>query len=446
MTSRVASASLPPPEKKRALSVSVLDGMLHAVMLGTSESYLGALAVELGHAASGLALLASVPLLIGALVQLASGALSAWLGAPKRLVVLGAGLQAASHLGLIWIAESREAGLLPLLAIKTLFWASGTLIAPAWGAWMASLSDGRARERYFALRSAAVYAALLISFMGGGALLQASTAQGRLETFAVLFWVACAARSASTLALSLQPARAPASQHDASFAHQRLMRALREGQWRTSLYLAALMFGVYVSVPFFTPYMLRELELDYATYVMLTSVSILAKACTFPFCHRIAERFGLRALLIASGVGIALLPALWAELTSVAWLVGVELLGGAVWAGLEYASFQLLLAGAKDAFRVEFLAVSGAVTGAAQLSGSYLGAQLLTTIPNGYTAVFWLSTFLRAVSLVLLVSALPRLVPLGGALIRLVTRLMSVRPNAGAVQRPVIADDPEDDD
>ena len=91
--------NLPPDERARAaLKVSIVEGMLHATMVGVAESYLGALAVELGHRDGALALLATIPLLLGSSGQLLASPMLSWLGSRKRLVVLGAGVQALTHL------------------------------------------------------------------------------------------------------------------------------------------------------------------------------------------------------------------------------------------------------------------------------------------------------------------------------------------------------------
>jgi hypothetical protein len=66
------------PTERRALELSLFDGVLYAIMVGCSESYLGALAVELGHRGTSLAVLVTVPVLIGAVAQLASGTLAEW--------------------------------------------------------------------------------------------------------------------------------------------------------------------------------------------------------------------------------------------------------------------------------------------------------------------------------------------------------------------------------
>src|SRR6187455_1572051 len=86
-----AVRSLPPLERERrvdrALRISNWDGCVYALMLGVSESYFGAMAVELGHRDAALGFLLTVPMLFGSVAQLFAGPLTALLGARKRLVV-----------------------------------------------------------------------------------------------------------------------------------------------------------------------------------------------------------------------------------------------------------------------------------------------------------------------------------------------------------------------
>ena len=143
--------SAPSAAVDRALKLSVLDGVLHALMLGVSESYFGACAYALGHTDTALALL-TLPLFAGALAQAFTGPLVLWLGSRKRLVVLGAIIQTLSHVGLIAIAASGVTALWPLLSLVLLYFVSGMVMVPAWGAWMGALTEGIDRERYFAVR------------------------------------------------------------------------------------------------------------------------------------------------------------------------------------------------------------------------------------------------------------------------------------------------------
>jgi MFS family permease len=427
---------------RKALGISVAEGSLHAVMLGASETYFGTFAVELGHDAERMAILATVPLCLGALSQLFAGSLTRLLGR-KRLSVIGAFLQAACHFGFIWIALYGDTRLWSLLLAKSLFWISGSVMAPAWGDWIASLTSGVHRERYFARRSGIVHVCLLTAFtLSGLALYQ--TEGSELSTYAALFAVGAVARFASAAALVVQsdpnpPAPSPLS------ASRRILLAFREGRFRVVVYYGCLMCGASVAIPFFTPYMLEELGLDYGTFTALSAVSILTKAVAFPLLRRVSEALGLPRLLLLSGLGVALVPLLWTVARSFELLILVHVVSGAAWAGLEFASFQILMNEIRADLRSEFLALSNAFSGTLQVVGSIGGGLLLRGNTLGYSDVFLLSALLRALPLLLLLVLLPRL-RLPKRLRGMPMRLFSVRPSAGAAQRPILPAQPGDED
>ncbi len=427
--------SLDVDARQRGLRMSLYDGLFYAVMVGVSESYLGAFAVELGHGPTALGLLSALPLLVGALSQLAAPRLVRRLGSRKRLVVGGAFVQALAHLGLIMIASSKSSSLSALLSVKIAFWVSGSVIAPAWSAWMASLTRATDRERYFARRSAAIQGVLLVAFVSAGASLGHVAAGDRLGTFAWLFGIALLARVASATCLRVQP------DPDASASLQgalQLRATLRQSRWLAVLYLTGLMFGAHLSVPFFTPYMLLDLRLDYVTFAALSAISILAKALYLPFCHLLAARFRLDRLLFVSGIAVATVPALWTMGRGVPQLLLAHVVGGIAWAGLEYASFQVLLDSSRVEHRLEFMALANSVTGVAQVAGALVGAKLLELYSLSYTDVFWLSAAFRALPILLLVGHERQLRPARLRLLAL--RLVGVRPSGGAQQRPMLVE------
>jgi hypothetical protein len=428
-----------PRRLRRALNWSLADGLLYAVMVGVSESYLGAFAVELGHGPTALAVLTTAPFLVGALSQFATPALSAALGGGTRLVVLGSAVQALSHLGFYAVAVTGDDRLWTLMSAKIAFWVSGSIIGPAWGAWMAGLLRGPARPRYFARRSGAVHAVLVVAFAGAGWFLHHTGSGPRyLGTFALLFLVALVARLGSSTALALQSRyRFRVQGHTGTFARVRL--ALRGARWRVAGYLAAVMFGAHIAVPFFTPYMLRDLGLDYGAFAALSSVSILAKAIGFAACARVARAVGLRPLLLAGGFGVATVPLFWAFSRDMGVLVTAQIVGGLAWAAVEFTGFQLLLQSAHPRFRLEFMSMAGALSGGAQVLGAVLGGQLLSRFAVDYTAVFFASAAGRGMALVLLVAIPAAMIPT--RLPWLLTRLISVRPVGGGIERAVAGDE-----
>jgi len=414
--------------------------MLHATMVGVAESYLGALAVELGHRDGALALLATIPLLLGSSGQLLASPMLSWLGSRKRLVVLGASVQALTHLAFALIAWSNCHSFALLLGAKCTYWVSGMLIGPPWGAWMASLISGARRERYFAWRTGAVHLALLIAFGGGGWTLWRAQALGQsaLPSFALLNAVAVIARGLSAVGLAVQAdpeAEGAGTVTERRYRWNRIALAARNAEWKPALYVALLMFGAHMAIPFFTPYMLRELNLDYAHYAALLAVPIVTKVLVSPLLYRAATSLGMRGLLALATALVALVAFLWSHATTFDGLVVAQFLSGVAWGAFEYASYQLLLSSSRPALQVEFLSLANSLIGAAQLSGALVGAALLASGGFAYADLFLLSAVGRAlpVGLVFL------WIPLGAPILkRLFWRVVSVRPSGGTLRRPIL--------
>jgi MFS family permease len=421
----------------------VLDGLLHATMVGVCESYLGAFAVELGHRDAALALLVTVPLVCGALAQLLCAPLVRLVGSRRRFVVVGAMLQALTHLAFYAIATTHEQRLLPLLVATIAYWVFGMAIVPAWNTWMAVLTEGAARARYFAFRSQLINLVLLAAFMGGGFALEHGRAGGHvLDAFRALHLVAMIARLGSAWMLSMKHDPTPAPPDEAAGVGARLVLALRDGSFRVPLFIAALMFGSQIAIPFFTPYMLRTLHLDFVHFAWLTAASILPKALSFPLWRSAAQRGGQKMVLVTSSAAVALVPLLWARADGLGALFAIQALSGVAWGGYEFASLQILLHQAPAAFGVEYFSLASTLSGAAQVLGSLLGSALLAHGGLDYPDVFVASSIGRGLSLVLLVPTVAAL-PTIRAMPRLFTRVLTVRPGSGIVRAPIMA--PRDD-
>ncbi len=239
-------------------------------MIGVSESYFGAFAVDLGYDDGAIALLTTIPILVGMASQLASSWLVRRAGGRRRLSVAGAVIQASSQVALLTIAWTQDRGFWLFLAAKTVFWISGSAIAPAWNSWMATLTEGVDRERYFARRSALAHAALLIAFIAAGVWLDLGEDAGcKMTIYALLFALAFAARSLSAFSIWRMQEPLPLGAAGAS-APSRIRESIRLGRWRIALFIGVFMFGVHIATPFFTPYMLRDLKMSMLQFALLT--------------------------------------------------------------------------------------------------------------------------------------------------------------------------------
>jgi MFS family permease len=423
----------------RGLRISVADGCMYSLMLGVSESFIGPMAVELGHRDTALALLLTVPMLTGSVAQLLSGPLTALLGARKRLVVIGASLQALSVLGLYFIAAHAITALWPLLLVDTVYFVCAMIVGPPWGSWMATLTEGRQRERYFARRSAVLQVALLFAYVSAGLFLHHAPPEAKLRAFAIMHLCGFAFRGVSAALLAAQPD----IEDGVRSVRQSLLAvrtAARTADFHVPIYMAALMLGAHLAVPFFTPYMLRELAFDYATYVGLTAIAITSKALCFPFLHPLSQRVGMHRLLLACGCGVVVLPSLWGIFDTPPALALIQALSGVAWAGVEFASYQLLLCSARDDCRVEFLSLASTMSSSAQLLGGLGGGYLRTELGMPYKTLFLASTGGRAIALAWMLGNVPA--RLARELPRLFLRVISVSPGVATVARPIVSDVP----
>jgi MFS family permease len=389
---------------ERALRISILDGILFALMVGVSESYFGACAVALGHSDTALALLATLPLFAGALAQAFSGPLVLLLGSRRRLVACGAFLQALSHLGLIAVAAFSVQSFWLLLGLVLLYYVSGMMIVPAWGAWMGALTETRNRARYFAIRSTCVSISMLSAFLWAGYHLRDAALKHDLShTYALLFGVGFVARLCSSVMLYKQPDPFVARVDSMRRVLARTRSAVRSESFRFALLLGVWLLGAHVSIPFYAPYMLKTLDLGYEGFALLCAVQLVSKTVAYPFTHRLAARFGLERMLVSSIAMGAIVAFIWGVAAGVPGLVVAQLLSGPAWACYEFASFQLLLNSARPSHRVEFLAMSASFGGLMQLGGALLGSFLLANLGLRYREVFLVSAMGRALPLLLLI-------------------------------------------
>lgn len=130
---------------------------------------------------------------------------------------------------------------------------------------------------------------------------------------------------------------------------------------------------------------------------------------------------------------VALVAWLWSRGTTFDDLVVAQVMSGVAWGAFEYASYQLLLTSARPALQVEFLSLANSIIGTAQLSGTLVGASMLSTAQLGYDDVFLVSAIGRALPVGLVFLWIPLQTPI---MKRLFWRVVSVRPFRGHLAPP----------
>lgn len=425
---------------RKDLNAIVGDGVAFSVMIGVGEAYIPAFVLAAGHGEVLAGLVATLPMLVGAVCQLVSPAGVLRLKSHKRWVVTCAALQATSFLPLAGAAMIGRISQLEALVTTSLYWAFGMGTTAAWNTWVGTLVPSDRRARFFARRAQWGQAAAGAGLLGGGALLQAWSDPSRpMSVFAFLFGAAAAARLVSSLYLSTQsepqkPAL-PAAGWGLSWGTFRLAAG---GDGSLLPFLLWMQATVSVAAPFFTPYMLVQLDLSYGAFAILTAAAFVSRIFTLPLLGLLAHRFGTRRLMLIGAAGIVPLPALWLISDSLLYLLVLQCVAGCAWASFELATLLAFFERIPEQDRTSVLTAFNLANALAIGSGSVIGSSVLGLFGSGtaaYAGLFVLSTALRAVGLLTLGRKIPDFAP---AAAPVSLRILAVRPSAGAIQRPVL--------
>ncbi len=355
------------------------DGISFSLMVGMGETYLPAfvLALGMGQVASGL--IGTIPLVIGAVLQLVSPWAVRRLGSHRRWVVACALCQAACFAPLCAAAWIGSIPIGALFAVAAVYWGSGLGTSPAWNTWVGTIVPLRLRARYFARRTRFSQLGTVAGFIIAGVSLQYGAHAGRLlDVFGFVFLAAglCRLVSAGFISSQSEPVP-PGDDHRRVSLGEFIWRIHVSGEGRVLVYLLTVQTAAQICGPYFTPYMLGPLGLSYAQYVALVATAFGAKVISLPAMGALAHRFGARRMLAWGGVAIIPLSSFWIVSDNFYYLMGVQLVAGLAWAAYELAMFLLFFETMPAEERTSLLTTYNLAHAAATATGSLVGGAIL---------------------------------------------------------------------
>jgi MFS family permease len=380
------------PVTDRSLKASLKDAAAFATMTGIGETYFSAFALFLRATTPQIGLLASLPPLLASFVQL----LSAWLGRAtgrrKVLILAGASLQASSWVPLLLLPMLFPAQAVPLLiACVVLYQAGAHLATPQWSSLMGDIVPVRRRGRFFALRTRLVTGITFLSLLAGGFILHQFSREGRtLAGFAALFSIAACARLVSVYQLSKMydpPGHVAALEFP--FGRSWWNRLRHSNVVRFSIFFAMTQFGVAIASPFFTVYMLRDLQFSYLAFTANTATAVFAQFLTLAQWGRISDIFGNRRILSATGIVIPLMPLLWVFSSNFWYLIFIQAVSGFAWAGFTLSASNFVYDLIAPNRRTTYLAIHNVIAGIGIFSGAMLGGYLGAILPTSLDLAGW---------------------------------------------------------
>ncbi|WP_246420581.1 MFS transporter [Aporhodopirellula rubra] len=439
---------------ERNLGRSMGDAACFGGMVGCGESYFSAfaLAVGLGETASGL--VASIPLLVGGVLQLISPMAIQWVGGFRRWIVAGAALQALAFVPLALAAWHEFLTLPMMLLIASVYWAAGLSTGPAWNTWIEQIVPSQQRARFFSRRSRLQQSCTFGTLMIAGLVLHWTSREGiALLGFAGLFGLAALLRlmSAGFLHRTREPSGLDETSVELSSAESDSVAntaantsadvpqtTSTRAALRLLVYLVAMQVFIQLSGPYFVPYMLGQLEFGYGVYVSLVAIAFLSKVIALSFWGRVAEKAGATKVLWFGGIGLVPLASLWIVSTNIYWLAMIQMVSGVAWAAYELGFFLLFFEMLPANQRTRLLTYYNFANTLAVCLGALTGAAILSQFgceSETYYYLFGISSVGRMLCLALLAGiVLPNV-----SLKAIRMRILSVRPGAASVTAPIIA-------
>lgn len=429
-------------------------------MVGLGETNFPLFALALGKTQATAGLVATVPQLAGALLQLCAPWGVERIGSPRRWIMLCATIQFLSFGPMVVAAMLGAMPTWMLFAVASLYWAVNLGAAPAWNTWIGALFPRRIRSHYFGWRSRVYQSAILGALIVGGlvlalgdsgrahSLLGADVAPGFgiMASFAVVFALAGLSRLWSVWFLKHQSEapRLDVSQHKRIHPWEFLKRLRAGPDGRVLGAMVLMTMSVQVAQPFFVPYMSRQLGFTDSAVLAMIAASFAAKSISAPFWGAYARRHGARRLFTLGAIGIVPLSLLWMASGSFWYLLALQGLTGALFGAFELGFFFLSLEAIRDEERTSMLAIYLVLNSFAAAAGSLIGKAMLEAVPTAmtaYMAIFAISAFLRLLSL----GSVRRITVDVAAPASIATVPLALRPSAGSIEAPepgTMADSP----
>jgi MFS family permease len=398
---------------QRGLRLSIAEGALSNIHVSvTTGAFLTGFALLLGASDFELGVIGALPF-VGQLFQFVGAYLEERLGERRRLVVLTAGMGRvlwALFAALPFLGGLGGARLPIFLIVLALSQALIGIAGNAWTSWMSDLVPPRQRGRYFGARNTITsITAMGSTWLAGRALDYYRGANNEALGYALIFGMAVISAMAGVIVLSRQP-EPPMPRRQRVRPVELFSAPLRHSRFR-ALILTATGWSIATGVasPFFNAYGIQDLKLSFATMALFGVATSAVALITQPYIGRLQDRYGDRRVLIASVVGVVLLPWGWILSTPTfllpLWMTSI--FSGVFWPGITQGLLNLVMDRAPADGRGAYVAAFGAVTGigtfvASLLGGviaSGLGAAMVSIGPltlNHYAILFALSSLGRA--------------------------------------------------
>lgn len=431
MVTRTESTGNEDP-KNGSLRPAIRDGISQSVMMGAGETYLGPFGIFLKASTLQVGLLATIPQLFGAILQLAGAWTMPRFRSRRTLVLAGVLVQASMWIPIALLPFLFGSGTGPvfmLIAWVLLYRGANGAVVPAWNSLIGDLVPPETRGRFFGNRNRLSGMGTFIALILAGIILDLFARAGATEVgYLIVFSAAFLARldSGRWIAKYDDPELSIPPEQVFTF-WQFLRRSPHSNFAKFVFFVGAINFGLAFSAPYFALYLLRDLKFSYVVFTAITAMATVSQFLTFRYWGELSDRFGNKKILNLCGWGVCLAPMLWLVSRDIVYLVLIQIYAGFVWAGFNLASANFIFDAVTPPKRALCVAYQGVINGVCVFAGSTAGAYVANRLPVSYALGPWTWNPISSLPVIFLLSGLIRLLA-AGSLLHLFKEVRPVQP------------------
>lgn len=286
------------------------------------------------------------------------------------------------------MGAARDPLFICMLAMGTL---ANSISSVAWSSAISEVVPERLSGRYFAKRNLVFGGWTLVAVLVAGHVVEAN--HNSMRAFGWIFFLAGTSRLLGLFFLTRM--RFPESVRERrprGIATTDLFSVLRSKNYIwLCLFIGLWGLLLNAAMPFYTVFVVEEMNLGMGTMVKLTTLASLGGLATLKGWGRLCERFGNRPVLQVAGFiwGLTALLMWSAVRPGLTWHLYVGyFIVGATTAGFQLTQFNLMIRLASPDLRAAFVAVFLAGTSFLTAAGPLLGSLLLRVMPSQVGVLF----------------------------------------------------------
>ncbi|NTV23646.1 MAG: MFS transporter [Nanoarchaeota archaeon] len=387
-------------DKEKTVKLMYLDTVYAAIKEGVNANFVLPFAIAMNAGSQYLALISSMPQLLGSFCQLFSADLMNLLKKRKTVIVFAALIDALMWIPLMLMPMLWSDNIFLLLNILVIQAIANSLLSPFFNSLLGDIMPQEERGKITSKLNQISGFMSLISSVIAGFVLAVFKPINPFFGFSLIFFLAFFARLVSTMVKSkfIEPEVKEAPKFESFFHFTRNIRKSNFGQF--VMYNSWIKFAVGMSAPFFTVYMLKDLNMDFLTFTLINSAAIISSFVVLQAWGRSIDKEGSRKMLAITGFLIPTIPLLWIVFRDAWILFVIEIFSGAVWAGYNLATSNFVIDATKSENRLIMMSYHNFFIGVATFVGAMLGGLLVYKLPLDYMGnvnhfIFGLSAFLR---------------------------------------------------